>query len=194
MGWKVQGAQLTSRDLLLTFLDLLRLLPELNDWTEKRLAGNPPLLFRLQQLLALFKTFGIPWDPAAFVEGAFIRPEDPRYDSILSRLKAEIAEGTTPETWDSRLQLPAFFSILFDYRKRIDDLFSFSSGVLEASGLYLLAHLKAETQNQMIRDNLATIDDTLAELISPERAVFSQEQLVRDFGYPDTYVPDWDED
>jgi hypothetical protein len=194
MEWKAQEAQVTSRDLLLAFLDLRRLSPEVDNWTEERLADNPPRLARLRQLVALFKAFGIPWNPAAFVEGTFIRPGDPRYDPIVSRLKAEAVEGEALEDGRARRQLPKFFSILFDYRTRLDDVLSFNSGLIEASGLYLLAYRKADMQNQIIRNNLAAIEDTLAELISPGRAALSRERLVHEFGYPDVDVTDLDLD
>jgi hypothetical protein len=194
MESQAQEAQVTSRDLLQAFLDLRRLAPELDTWTEERLADNPPRLARLQQLVALFRAFGIPWDPVAFVDGTFIRPEDPRYDAILSRLKAEAVDGEKLEDRRARRQLPRFFSILFDYRTRLDDVLSFNSGVIEASGLYLLAHRKADMQNQIIRNNLAAIEDTLTELISPAGAAFPRERLVREFGYPDVDVTDLDLD
>ena len=68
----------------------------------------------------------------------------------------------------NRDQLPEFFAILFSYRERIDQVLSFSSGVMEASGLYLQAHREAAKLNRLIEDNISIIDDILAALISPE--------------------------
>jgi hypothetical protein len=82
----------TAHTLLLAFRELRGLSPNLNDWTEERLAGNPPRLFRLRQLGALFRAFDLPWDLHSFVEGRFIQPEQPRYDALLSRLATEMAE------------------------------------------------------------------------------------------------------
>ncbi len=47
----------------------------------------------------------------------------------------------------NRDQLPEFFAILFSYREQIDQVLSFSSGVMEASGLYLQAHRVAAKLN-----------------------------------------------
>jgi len=93
-----------------------------------------------------------------------------------------------------RHQLPAFFAILFDYRTRVDNILSFSGGVMEASGLYLYARRKAAELNRSIEGHVAVIEDTLAALISPEAAAFSVEQLVRDFGYPDADLSAIDEE
>ena len=134
---------ITARDLLLRFLELRRLSPNYDDWTEERLNENPPRLFRLRQLAALFRAFGIPWHPPSFIEGRFIQPDDPRYGALLTKLATEMAEGPHSGIGSNRDQLPEFFAILFSYRERIDQVLSFSSGVIEASGLSLQAHREA---------------------------------------------------
>jgi hypothetical protein len=140
-----KAARITARSLLHGFLDLRGLTPELGDWTEERLSGNPPRLFRLRQLVALFCAFGLSWDPPSFVEGIFIDPDQPRYAGLLPKLAAELSAGSAP--WVRSYQLPEFFAILYRYRERVEKVLSFSSGVLEASGLYLLAHCKAGELN-----------------------------------------------
>ena len=185
---------ITARDLLLRFLELRRLSPNFDDWTEERLNRNPPRLFRLRQLAALFGAFGIPWHPLSFTEGRFIQPEDPRYVALLTKLATTMAEERHRETALDRGQLPDFFAILFSYRERIDEVLSFSSGVLEASGLYLQAHRTAATLNRLIEDNISIIEDILAALISPEAVEFSVEQLARDHGYPDVDLGDIDDE
>jgi hypothetical protein len=183
-------AMITAHSLLYRFLELRSLTPELGHWTEERLSGNPPRLLRLRQLTALFRAFGIPWDPPSFVEGKFIDPEQPRYAALLLKLVTEMTEGS--DRWVAAHQLPEYFAILYDYRERVDKVLSFSSGLLEASGLYLHAHLKAGELNQVIRDNVAIIDDSLAALISPEGTAISIEQLVRDYRYPNVDLDEID--
>lgn len=185
----------TAHALLLGFRELRGLSPAMDDWTEERFAGNPPRLFRLRQLAALFRAFGVPWDLQSFVGGRFIQPEQPRYDALLSRLATEMAEDMGLGGMEVyRHQLPAFFAILFDYRTRVDSILSFSGGVTEASGLYLYAHRKAADLNRSIESHVAVIEDILAVLISPEAATFSVGQLVRDHGYPDVDLSAIDED
>jgi hypothetical protein len=60
--------------------------------------------------------------------------------------------------------------------------------------LDLHAHRKAGELNRVIRENVAIIDDVLVELISPEGATFSVEQLARDYGYPDVDLFEVDSD
>jgi hypothetical protein len=183
---------ITARSLLLAFLELRSLTPKLADWTDERLSDNPPRLFRLRRLMALFRAFGLPWDPLSFTEGKFIRPEQPRYAALLGKLAGEMSEGSRRRVEGHHL--PKFFEILYEYRERVENVLSFSSGVLEASGLYLHAHNKAGKVNQVIRGNLPLIEDSLAELISPEGAEFRVEQLIQDYGYPDVDLFEIDAD
>lgn len=183
---------ITARTLLHGFLELRSLSPDLGDWSEARLSSNPPRLFRLRQLVALFRAFDIPWDPSSFVEGKFIQPESTRYAAALEKMAKELPEATSYDLRSENDQLPACFEILFSYRERVDDVLSFSSGVLAASGPYLYAHRKTGELNRIIQDNLAIIEDILVTLISPEATVFSIEQLARDYDYPDVDLFDID--
>ena len=150
---------ITARSLLLGFLDLRNLTRDLGAWTEDQLSGNLPRLIRLRRLVAMFRAFNVPWDPASFVKGKFIQSEQPRYAALLSKLDEEIPCG--PRGRYTRHVLPEFFAILFDYRTRVDDVLTFSSGVLEASGLYFLAYRKVEDLNKVVKANMATVEDLL---------------------------------
>ena len=152
---------------------------------------NEPRLFRLRQLAALFRAFGVPWDPPSFAEGN--RISDILDDALLAKLAIEMGEELRDGHAPNRHQLPEFFAILFSYRERIDQA-PFSSGVMEASGLYLQAHRVAAKLNRLIQDNISIIEDILAALISPEAVEFSVEQLARDHGYPDVDLGDIDEE
>jgi hypothetical protein len=175
--------QITAHSLLVGFLELRGFSPKLADWTEERLSVNPPRLIRLRRLIAMFRAFGLPWDPESFTKGEFIDPKHPRYKTLMAKLVDEMPERARERASD--YQLPEFFAILLDYRIRVDDVLSFSSGVLEASGLFSHALRKMQELNRVIRDNVAGIDDTLAALINPEGLSFSVGQLTRDYGYPD---------
>jgi hypothetical protein len=181
---------ITARNFISEFFDLWGLSPDLADWTEERMAGNPPRLIRLQRLIAMTRALGVPWGPTSFVEGRFIQPDDSRYASVFEKLAHDLPRGLRAEPG----QLPQYLKILFDYRKRIDSALSFSDDVIEASGLFLHAHRQAGKLNQIIESNLAIVDGALAAVISPEAASFSADQLVRDFGFPDVDLAAVDKD
>lgn len=50
---------------------------DMGDWSEEQLSDDPPRLYRLQQLMALFHAFEIDWNPSSFTKGGFIDPESP---------------------------------------------------------------------------------------------------------------------
>jgi hypothetical protein len=172
---------ITARTLLLKFLELRGLSSQLADWTEERFSENPPRLIRLRRLVAIFRAFDIPWDPASFVRGEFIQPEQPRYAGLFSKLVAQMPKGLEP--WQ-RHRLPEFFAMLFGYREKVNGVLEYFSGLYEATGLTLFAYLKGSQLNQVIQDKLGDIEDILVELISPEAATFTVEQLSKNFGYP----------
>ena len=176
---------ITAHSLLHGFLRLRRLTPEMGEWSEERLSLNPPRLYRLRQLIALFRAFEIAWDPSSFVEGRFIQPANPRYMALVERMYWAMSQTTRGHLGAANHELRDCFEILLGYRGRLEDVLSFSSGILEASGLYLYAHRKVGELNKIIQDNVALIDDILVAFISPEAKVFPIDQLVRDYGYPD---------
>lgn len=82
-------------------------------------------------------------------------------------------------------QLPYCFETLLEYRERVEQVLSFSSGVMAASGWYLYAFQKTEALDRIIQGNVSIIEEILGGFISPEAKTFSVDQLVRDYGYPD---------
>jgi hypothetical protein len=189
-GLGVSPGASAARDLLHRFLDLRSLTPHLGDWSEERLAGNPPRLVRLRRLMTLFRTFGIDWDPAQFTEGKFIDPKSPRYARLLEHLAAQKAASMARRGLRSlSYDLPECFSILLRYREHVETALAFSRGVLEASGLYAYAHAKVEELNRVIRNNVAIIDDILVALICPEAKTPVAGQPPHEYDYPEDY--DW---
>jgi hypothetical protein len=174
----------TANDLILRFLEMRGLTPDFDQWNEIRLEYNPPRLYRLRQLQALFHAFAIPWDPAGFVEGKFIDPEDVRYDPVLER-----AAQFDPK----RHHLPHCFRILMRYRETVEEVLSFSSGVFESFGLFTFAYFEVPRQmKRTIQENVSTFDDALTAFISPEAKTFTIGELVAYHGYPDVNLPDID--
>jgi hypothetical protein len=74
-----------------------------------------------------------------------------RYAGLLEKTRSELPDeskrrhrfGPNPH------QLPACFRIPLDHREHVENVFSFPRGFLEASGLYLYAMRKAETEQNL---------------------------------------------
>ena len=73
--------------------------------------------------------------------------------------------------------------MLLEYRLKLEPALSFTSGTLEASGLYFYALQKADELNRAIAFHLGIVDDLLAELINPTNVSVTVGRLARDHGY-----------
>ncbi len=177
-----------ARDLLWLYLEFRGLAPDRHEWNASALADNPPRLIRYQRLAAILAAFGIKTDLASFDRGEFIDANNPAYEPLLSRARKELPESLV-SSMERRgghfgSQLGGMFHILLEYRVKLEPALSFTSGTLEATGLYLYALLKADELNQAIRSHLGTVDHLLAELISPTDASVTVDDLARHHGYP----------
>jgi hypothetical protein len=74
--------------------------------------------------------------------------------------------------------------MLLEFRLTLQPVLGFTSGTLEASGLYFHAIQKADELNRAIVSHLGIVDDLLAELISPTDLSVTVDDLARDHGYP----------
>lgn len=171
-------SQFTAHDLLSAFLDLHGLAPDLSEWTEEKLAYNPPRLIRLKRLKAMFLAFGMAWDPYAFTEGGCV-DKVLTADSIKNQAKAEL--GILVQDV-SAPQLRFLFVILYRHRKCVEAVFS--SGADDGGGVFLLAWKKIFDVHQAIQAKIAPIDDLLAAMIDPRKRSFTINQLIQDYGYP----------
>jgi len=185
---------ITPNKLLLMFLELKSLAPDFNCWTEEKLSDNPPRFYRLRQLTALFKAYGIPFDPNLFMLGEFIDPDNQRYHTILMKLSKGRSRGKKSRKPEDTWALSKCFETLLDYRMRLDEVLSFSSGVLTAPPSISHVLKTIGKLNQVINKNITPIEDILAEFISPEGLTFTIEQMVRDYEYPDVDLFDIDMD
>ena len=177
-----------AHDLIYHYLDFQGLTPNKLDWSMSALAKNPPRLIRYQRLVAILAAFGIKTDLAAFDRGGFINENDPAYEPLLSRARKELPEslvsGMDRRGRDLRSQLGDLFRMLLEYRLKLEPALGFTSGALEADGLYIYALEKAEELNRAIRPHLGIIDDLLAELVSPTNATVPVGELAKNHGYP----------
>jgi len=177
-----------TRDLLHLYLEFQSLTPDRLKWNASALADNPPRLIRYQRLVAILAAFGIKTDLASFDKGEFIDANNPAYEPLLTRARKELPESLV-SSMERRgghfgSQLGGMFHILLDYRVELEPALSFTSGAMEASGLYFYALQKADELNRAIRSHLGIVDDLLAELINPTDPSITVDDLARDHGYP----------
>lgn len=176
---------ISAKDLLFKFIELINLRPETRKWKEFYFVEDSRELKLYKQLRVLFDVFGIRWNPDYFMSGMFIDEENPKYDALLERIAPELHGFGRPNFRLRRYLLPHCFRILLDYRLTLTNPLLFCSGVTAASGLIGYAYYKAYNLNQIIKEKLSSIDDLLADIISPEGRAFKLEVLINEHHYPD---------
>lgn len=178
---------ISAHDLVRLFLDLQTMSPEIERWSEDHFADNPPRLIRLRRLMGIFRAFGIPWGPESFKIGSFIQHENPLYAPLLERA-AEAGRSVAASG------LHNYFEILFSYLQKVEELRSFSSGLLCASGFTAYAHSTAWTVTKTVLESVKGIEEDLAFILDPEGRTFTVEELIAEFDYPDANLSELDMD
>ncbi len=191
------STSMSAVDLVRQFVQLRDYAPDLESWSEEGFAANPPRLYRLRRLRALFAAYGIDWDPAGFAKGASLESSNERYADVTRQMGLPPARvGLTPDSLNARgiCERQLSFRTLLDYRGHIEKVLAHPKRILAASGWIAHACCQMQELNRVIAEHLPLVEDVLAALISPEGRQFELTELVRDYGYPDVDLNEIDHD
>jgi hypothetical protein len=83
---------------------------------------------------------------------------------------------------------------LLAYKLKFSNLLSHNSGIYETSYPYLFSQLATRDISNSIKQKIRVIDTSLALLIDPKKRHFSEEDLVKKYGYPTDDLGQIDED
>ena len=177
--------------LLQLFLELHHLEPTIQNWSS---LGDEitPRSVRKKMLDALFEAHHINCDYEAFIIGSFIDESFhvnlEKINQIYEKHRGIGADNPILQLKEdenfTRQHAKMLFRSLFNYRLDLDKALKSDTGVLAASGYYLLPILTKQKLNQLIVEEVKLIDELLIVLINPEEKFFSNEELYNDFQYP----------
>ena len=182
-AFKYESGTVTAYHLLHCYLEFGILVPEIENWTENRLADNPPRLYRIKMLQAMLRAFGIS-DLDAFKAGEFIKNNNSqRYAHALSL----ISEGKI--SGDRSNCLPECFVVLMRHRVVVENVMCFGSGAYSL-GSILLGDTYRRIWNLIgvVKEEVKVIDKIIVAIISPEEKSFPVEELIRDYEFPDVDI------
>lgn len=191
------STSLSAVDLVRQFVGLRDYTPDLESWSEEGFAANPPRLYRLRRLRALFAAYGIDWDPAWFAKGAFLESSNERYADVARQMEVRLmTAGIEPRSVSTLgvFQRQLSFKTLLLYREHVEKVLVYPDRILTAGGWISLAHKRIRELNRVLADHLPLVDDVLAALISSEGRRFELLEMVRDYGYPDVDLDEIDID
>ncbi len=135
-----------------------------------------------------------------FIDGFFLLARPPaELASVARRLRPY-----WPPRWPPHVEMvggePVFsgadlrvvWERAFRFRREAESVVDFNGGVGMASGWHLCAVELTGSMGRVMHDILQDLDDLLADIIDPRGRVFSREELIRRFGFPDVDLFDID--
>ncbi len=197
----------TTKDLLEKVLEFRAMTPNSDEWNEKSLKYNEPRLIRFKRINSLFKAFELKhpkggktkfWNLLSdnsknkelsrdeitdFLEGNFINTREsvvyPNSQKLIEKEKA-----FESDTFKNR-DIYQFYRHLMKYRIKIESVLDYNSGVLEASSLGFRSAISLTNElNKELITKVEKIDQILFEIINPKKMEFSEEILVKEYGFP----------
>ena len=194
---RIKQTQFRVKDFLDKFFEFKRMVPNANAWNTNALRYNEPRYYRLKQLEALMRAFDIGDDLAHdfqnrnFLKNRSIKDLDPIMDDIKKYAINDEFEEKRLESETGRLKHPGQFEMLIqsfmNFSEEMRRVLSFNSGWLETGGITSRYSIY---KTQKLLDNidlteLEEIESLLGKLLDPKNRVFTQSELIKDYGFPD---------
>ena len=180
----------SNNDFLLfeLYFDLKGLLPNVENWNEEYLEGNPPRMYRFLMIQSCLKRCNINLEE--FTSGSFLNESDIElYHLIELKLKEAGLDDFLIEfdTSTNHLDLIRFmYKRLFEFRFDLQQIYTFNSGVLMTSSERMLSLDIIENVIQKIRTEVVLIDELLIILFNGIDNVRKLDKLnlICDFDFP----------
>ena len=185
--------QITGLTLIEKVLDFERKTHDKSEWTFEKQKDNPPRFIRLQQLNVLLKYFTPEiFDPINIalgldnlIKGQFIlRRETGIYNNLFNEMDTVLQTkypSFPKEEWNLEY-LQRHYTRIVLFKKNINTLLMFNSGILEASYVFLYSIVMIEEFAKKL--DTTYIDNFLSLVIDPLGRIVSMDRLIQDYNYP----------
>ena len=193
-------------ELLDKVLEFVEMTPDINQWSIKKLNGNPPRQIRLRQIESLLTAFFEGQSPKIpnsighdfindehpinwFLSGKFIELKPPSefltttrpIEKLFKKHQLDYDESNSIQAEDIRL----VFSQLVSYKSKLRTVLNSNSGCLEASSTGpQFSLLLTNAISKSIQNKFKDLDTVLESIINPIQLWFSRDELVNHFNYP----------
>ncbi len=148
---------ITNKDILARFYDLFTLEPNINNWSKEYFRSNEPRFYRYLQLISIFKAYNLPLNMKNFYDGTFLN------NNYISKS----------------------FKILLDFRLKYCSVLAYTDGfyIVNEKQIDIIKNINHINKN--IKKELKEIDDMILHLILEDTKIFTLNDLVKNYGYPD---------
>jgi len=190
---KSDPIQITGLALIDKALEFESMTSDKSEWTLKKIKDNPPRFVRWQQLEVLLKYFtpelfhsgNIASGLENLLNGQFILLRDAnKYENIftnMDRVITSIHPIVKRNKWTLE-ELKYNYINLLRYKRSINNIINWHSGILEISYPYLYAVEMTERFSKSM--DTKHIDEFLSLVVDPFGRTVSKNELISDFNYP----------
>lgn len=198
----VRQTTLTAQDFLVQFSEFKRMLPDPSTWDADYLARDEPVLYRLKQLEALLRAFGLGSNLRADIQcsGFFAHRTPDDFLPLLTNIEKYAMENTYErKQWEreaGRVEhgLGMLFQILLRFSHEVRSLLAFNSGWYEVSSI--TARYSIDKTQKFLEaidlQGLHEVEALLCKILDPRDRTFTRAELIANFGYPDVDLLDID--
>ena len=196
----------TALDLLEKVIDFTNMTSDSVEWSFEKQQKNPPRLVRLQQIQALMEAFVPSLKPnedigqsiKGFYSGNFIihQPLE-KYASLVGEMEKTIVGSKFSNARKKEISathLQRNYRDLMDYYLKINALLNHNKKYLEISYPYLFPYIVTDGISTSISSNALIISTLLASFIDPKRQSFTEDEMIKQFFYPEEDLLDLDLD
>lgn len=186
-----------SSDLVDAVLEIIALIPDSAEWSEEAQKINPPRLYRLRMIYAMFDAFGLNKNGNmtinGFLQGDFIKDNKP-YKQLLDEMELsyqsssrfrETLIGYFNSSRDS-IDIKNLYSYLFNFIREIDKL-GHNQGMIGGDAVvtsfaYTLTRSGLKSMDPKILSDIRRVIETI---IDPKQQEITIRDLVENHNYPD---------
>ena len=177
-----------EKQLLDTFLDLYTYDTKIQEWSFEKYENNPSRYYRLQMITSLMKALDINCSYYDFTEGRFIsKVQFSKWkefkESILDQLDAKAYARSVKEN-SHPFDIQSIFRTFMRYRLHAQKLIGVFDGIFAANFEFRAFVKLIEIPNIHLKEELKNIEHVLLFCINPTGITYTQEELIKQFGFP----------
>ncbi|RAR73742.1 hypothetical protein [Flavobacterium aciduliphilum] len=178
-----------EKQLLDTFLDLYTYDTKIQEWSFEKYENNPSRYYRLQMITALMKALDINCSYYDFKEGRFISKVQYNKwkdfkETIMDQLDAKAYARSLKEKLHP-FDIQSIFRTFMEYRLFSEKVLGIFDGIYLAKDEFRAFASILNKSNSHLKEELKNIEQVLHFCINPNGLNYMQEELIKQFGYPE---------
>lgn len=193
----IKQTNYTVKDFLDKYYEFKSMVPNYKDWNQKSLKYNEPRFYRLKELESLIRAFDIGTDllqdfqNRKFLERRTLSDFEPIIKDIEKYALNDEYEKERYESEMERAQSVRWFEMLIQkfmrFSEEMRSILKFNSGVLEAGSLIFRYSINKTQKllDDIDLNELKEIDELLCRVLDPKDRVFTKNELIKNFNFPD---------